>query len=61
MLDIKFIRENPEKVAEGAKNKNIEIRVWASHNALFHNLEKEMQFRLEEKFMKMTPHWSTEY
>lgn len=27
MLDIKFIRENPEKVAEGAKNKNIDVDV----------------------------------
>ena len=27
MLDIKFIRENPEKIAEAAKNKNIEIEI----------------------------------
>ena len=27
MLDIKFIRENPEKIAEAAKNKNIEINI----------------------------------
>ena len=27
MLDIKFIRENPEKVKEGAKNKNIDVDV----------------------------------
>ncbi len=27
MLDLKFIRENPEKVAEGAKSKNIDIPV----------------------------------
>lgn len=27
MLDIRFIRENPDKVREGAKNKNIEVPV----------------------------------
>lgn len=27
MIDIKFIRENPEKVKEGAKNKNVDIDV----------------------------------
>jgi len=27
MLDIKFIRENPEKVKIGAKNKGVEVDV----------------------------------
>ncbi|PIX03048.1 hypothetical protein COZ78_02375, partial [bacterium (Candidatus Gribaldobacteria) CG_4_8_14_3_um_filter_42_11] len=27
MLDIKFIRENPEKVKQGAKNKGVEIDI----------------------------------
>ena len=27
MLDIKFIRENPDKVSQGAKNKNIEVPI----------------------------------
>jgi len=45
MFDIKFIIENPEKVAEGAKNKNIKVDV--DKIVELANLRKEKLIKLE--------------
>ena len=50
MLDIKFIRENPDKVKEGAKSKNIDVPV--DEIIALDNEYRELSQSLQELFAK---------